>query len=187
MLKGIGERLKKAREAQGLSQRELSKMTGIAQEAICRCETETVLPSSKTITKLARALSLDLNYLLDGEENGTIEFYGDYFDKGSKSRILPLDIPDNSNFFSLRAEKGYPCGIEENDILVLRPVNAPTSDETVLVESLSTQLLIGLLRAENGHFLLFQSVSAPPLDISDDKKYKIVAELVYTIRKYGRR
>lgn len=134
MLKGIGERLKKAREAQGLSQRELSKMTGIAQEAICRCETETVLPSSKTITKLARALSLDLNYLLDGEENGTIEFYGDYFDKGSKSRILPLDIPDNSNFFSLRAKKGYPCGIEENDILVLRPINAPTSDETVLVE-----------------------------------------------------
>ena len=187
MLTGIGKRLKKAREAQGLSQRELSKITGIAQEAICRCETETVLPSSKTITKLARALSIDLNYLLDGEENGTIEFYGDYFNEESKSRILPLDIPDNSNFFSLRAKKGYPCGIEENDILVLRPVNAPTSDETVLVESLSTQLLIGLLRAENGHFLLFQSVSAPPLDISDEKKYKIVAELVYTIRKYGRR
>lgn len=190
MEKGIGKRIKQIRVNRGLSQEELANMVGVTKYLICRYENESVLPNAKTLARISSALNIDLYYITDGEtseNDGSIAFYGDIFDENSLDKISPLDIPPNSNYFSIRAKENYACGITEGDILILRRVERPTSDGTVLVEQIPARLLIGALRRDLGALRLYQDVGRPPIDISDEKKYKILAELVYAIKDFGRR
>jgi transcriptional regulator with XRE-family HTH domain len=190
MTEGIGNRIKKIRISRGLSQESLANKVGVTKFLICRYENESVLPSAKTLARIASALNIDLYYITDGEtgkDDGTIAYYGDIFDENSLDKILPLDIPPNSNYFSIRAKENYACGIGEGDILILRPVERPTSDGTVVVEQTPARLLIGSLRANLSGLWLYQDVLRPPIDISDESKYTIIAELVYAIKDFTRR
>ena len=63
-------RLRHLRREQALSQRELSRMTGIAFDTISRLETGKQRAQPRTIRKLANALGVEPRELMKGEEDG---------------------------------------------------------------------------------------------------------------------
>lgn len=63
----IGERIKTEREKRGMSQRALSKSSGISQPTISAIESSTKSPSTETIRLIANALGCPLSYLLEEE------------------------------------------------------------------------------------------------------------------------
>jgi len=56
--------LKVVRESKGITQKDLSKMTGISMRMISRYETNEISPTLKKIDKLAKALNVDPLYLI---------------------------------------------------------------------------------------------------------------------------
>lgn len=67
----FGEKLKAARLAINLSQKELSDLTGISERSLYTYEQTGILPRSGNIRKLADALNVSVSYLLDEEETNT--------------------------------------------------------------------------------------------------------------------
>jgi transcriptional regulator with XRE-family HTH domain len=66
---GIGERLREARRARGLSQRTLSAAAGVTYAYICRIERGTRIPSLEVIRSLAAALELSPRWLETGTDD----------------------------------------------------------------------------------------------------------------------
>lgn len=60
---GIGFRIKKAREALGLTQRELAERVGVTGGSIANYENETSHPKEPVLYKLLDTLQVDANYL----------------------------------------------------------------------------------------------------------------------------
>ena len=65
-----GARLRKVRRAHALSQRDLSRMTGIAFDTISRLETGKQRAQPRTIRRLADALGVEPRELMKGEDDG---------------------------------------------------------------------------------------------------------------------
>ena len=63
-----GARLKRIRKERLLTQHELSRMTGVAQDTISQLETGKREARPLTIRKLAEALSVEPRELMKGEE-----------------------------------------------------------------------------------------------------------------------
>ena len=60
---GIGQRLKEARIANGLTQKELAQIIGVTTGAIGNYEIETSSPKEPILIKLMETLKIDANYL----------------------------------------------------------------------------------------------------------------------------
>lgn len=56
----VGEAIREAREAAGLTQRELAERIGTQQPAIARLESDGSSPSIRTLRAIAEALGVDL-------------------------------------------------------------------------------------------------------------------------------
>jgi transcriptional regulator with XRE-family HTH domain len=65
-----GARLRRVRRAHALSQRDLSRMTGIAFDTISRLETGKQRAQPRTIRRLADALGVEPRELMKGENDG---------------------------------------------------------------------------------------------------------------------
>ena len=65
-----GARLRSLRRERALSQRDLSRMTGIAFDTISRLETGKQRAQPRTIRKLAEALGVEPRELMKGENYG---------------------------------------------------------------------------------------------------------------------
>ena len=63
-----GERLSRIRRGQALSQRDLSRITGVAHDSISQLETGKRKAQPKTIRKLAEALGVEPKELMEGME-----------------------------------------------------------------------------------------------------------------------
>ena len=63
-----GQRLRQIRRVQALSQRDLSRMTGVAHDSISQLETGKREAQPKTIRKLAEALGVEPKELMEGME-----------------------------------------------------------------------------------------------------------------------
>jgi transcriptional regulator with XRE-family HTH domain len=63
-------RLRRLRRERALSQRDLSRMTGIAFDTISRLETGKQRAQPRTIRKLADALSVEPRELMKGDNDG---------------------------------------------------------------------------------------------------------------------
>lgn len=68
-MKGFGDRLRKLREENGLSQNELAGMIGIHLSQLSRIEREANSPSAETLVALSRALRTTADALLTGERD----------------------------------------------------------------------------------------------------------------------
>jgi len=66
-MKTYALKVKEAREISGLSQRELANIVGVSQRAITAYETGVSLPRGTTARKLARALKVSVEYLLNDQ------------------------------------------------------------------------------------------------------------------------
>lgn len=60
----FGEKLRSIRLSQNISQDELSKLTGISSRSICAYETSRVVPKTEKIVKIAKALNMPVDVLL---------------------------------------------------------------------------------------------------------------------------
>lgn len=60
----VAQRIKIAREKQGLNQDELAQKTGIARPNIVRIEKGRHMPNYSTLQRIARVLNLDMDHLL---------------------------------------------------------------------------------------------------------------------------
>jgi transcriptional regulator with XRE-family HTH domain len=65
-----GARLRGLRRVRALSQRDLSRMTGIAFDTISRLESGKQRAQPRTIRKLADALGVEPRELMKGEDDG---------------------------------------------------------------------------------------------------------------------
>lgn len=65
------QRIKMARSKLGLTQSELSHITGISQTSIARYETGDATPRQTTLVKLAKAFAVDYEWLANGTGNPT--------------------------------------------------------------------------------------------------------------------
>ena len=75
MLKEFGLRLKLAREARGISQRELSEMAGLSNAMITKYEKGCTDPGATNLFKIARILNVDPAWLMAwSDEPATQEF-----------------------------------------------------------------------------------------------------------------
>ena len=61
-------KVKELREAAGLTQVELAQKMGVAQNSISTWETETALPKTSMLFKLAKALGVTVGDLFENEE-----------------------------------------------------------------------------------------------------------------------
>lgn len=60
---GIGRRIKEAREAHDLTQKELGKLVGVTGSAITNYENETSHPKESVLYALFKVLAVDANFL----------------------------------------------------------------------------------------------------------------------------
>ena len=65
-----GTRLRRLRRERALSQRDLSRLTGIAFDTISRLETGKQRAQPRTIRKLAEALGVEPRELMKGDDDG---------------------------------------------------------------------------------------------------------------------
>lgn len=81
----FGEKVRKAREAAGLSQKKLADMTGIAPRTIQNYETAGRLPKQREYYDLlADALNLDVSVLLDENAEFVLKATEEYGSRGSE-------------------------------------------------------------------------------------------------------
>ena len=64
---GFGSRLKRLREARGLTQRQLADRVKTEAAQVTRYERAQVLPNAETLVALADTLQVDLDFLLRGQ------------------------------------------------------------------------------------------------------------------------
>lgn len=65
----LGERLKIAREAAGLTMEALGRIVGVTPQAVYRWEHGTARPNTARLQSIAHALSISVNFLLTGIES----------------------------------------------------------------------------------------------------------------------
>ena len=66
-MKSFSEKLKDARENMDMSQAELAEKVGLSQRSITAYENEGTVPRGGTLKKLARALNVSVEYLMNDE------------------------------------------------------------------------------------------------------------------------
>ncbi len=70
----IGERIKNILDARQMSQKELSEITGISQSLLSKYLSSNLSMRSDVLCKIARALDVSLEMLINGEEKGENAF-----------------------------------------------------------------------------------------------------------------
>lgn len=95
-----GERIKNARKAVGLTQKQLAEMCGIAEITIRQYESDKRIPKSKELTeKIAAALNVSGVYLLWGGESDCIKSAWESIqDNDAKRKELVIEILKTHNY-----------------------------------------------------------------------------------------
>ncbi len=65
----IGERIRKTRESEGVSQRSLGLALGLSDKAISSYESGRTLPPIETLFKIAKELKKPVSYFMENEED----------------------------------------------------------------------------------------------------------------------
>jgi len=92
---GIGNRIRRSREAKGLSQKEVAHAAGIKPPSLSQIEAGQIMPRTETLTRIGDAIGESVSFLLGGRLVGKRESYeglvGRLFDKVGMDRLLYLD------------------------------------------------------------------------------------------------
>ena len=84
----LGEKIKTARAAKNMSQKELAKASGLSERTIQHYELGTKTPRSKdSYTKIAQALDVDVNFLLDDRASFVLKASQEYGSRGAKQAM----------------------------------------------------------------------------------------------------
>lgn len=88
---GIGRRIKEAREARGLTQKELGALIDVTASAITNYENETSHPKEPVMYKLLDALRVDANYLFQDVVQVKSVFQADFREQEHIKKYRTLD------------------------------------------------------------------------------------------------
>ena len=72
----FGDKLRETRIALNLSQAELSQLTGLSERSLYTYEQLNIRPRNSNLKKLAQALNVSPDYLLDDGEEDPQKFFG---------------------------------------------------------------------------------------------------------------
>ena len=146
---GIGERLKRLREAQGLSQRDLARSAGVSAPMLSQVERGATSPTLQVATKIASGLGLTLSRLLrlDEEPHVVLVRKADRRNvrrDGHRFEELTPSLPGQPHSVTLHTLlHGAATGGAADP-----PLHEPGSRETVVVQSGSISLVCGSERYE---------------------------------------
>lgn len=90
----IGDRIKKLRDENNISQADLSEFLGISQQALSKWENGKTQPDNETLVKLSNYFNVSIDYLLGNSESKKINKpYDDELEKVlfSKAKDLTYD------------------------------------------------------------------------------------------------
>lgn len=117
---GLSERIRNRRIELGLSQAQLSRDTGIAAPQLSRYESGANEPRADIAAKLAKALGVTYEWLLDGRGDKYIPQAEEPQRLNTKSHLLPVPGNDVTTFLS---NKTY------HRLLILANYNSRTEEE----------------------------------------------------------
>lgn len=181
----LGDKLKEIRMNRGYSQQDAAEMVGVSRYLISKYENNISIPRGKTLLGLARIYKVNVDYLLNDSKETLIDYYSDILDDSTKSKINPFLLDDKNEYFSILSDFDNIQGINKNDILIFARYSAQINEKLVLVKYLSDQVLLGFLWAKNGTKMLSIKNNQSPIDISNEKEYKILGYLVKSIHDFG--
>ena len=69
----IGQKIKEFRQSQNLKQSDLAKMINVSQDKISFYENDVKVPTIKTLVKIAKALNVSIDVLLDNQIDTKVE------------------------------------------------------------------------------------------------------------------
>lgn len=82
---GFGEKIKKLREAKGLTQSELADMIGKTTRSVCAYENENIRPRKRdTYEKLSDIFDVNINYLLTDEDVFVFQANNEFGEQGMR-------------------------------------------------------------------------------------------------------
>lgn len=87
----LGRRIRELRQAKNLSQQELAEQIGIDQRNLSNIECGNTFPS-RSLTRLAKALNIDLQELFDFEHYTTDESYMREYIQNNLNSLSPADL-----------------------------------------------------------------------------------------------
>jgi transcriptional regulator with XRE-family HTH domain len=133
---GIGKRIREAREAKGLTQKQLADMLGVTASAVTNYENETSHPKEPILYRLLNCLDVDANYLfhdvmvtvadstlqLSASEMALIKKYRALDERGKES----VDELMEKQILMLQLFKLIP---PENRVLVLELIEAELKNQ----------------------------------------------------------
>ena len=65
----LGQKITKIRKEKKLSQIDIAKVVGVSRDAISKYERDDIIPSVEVAKKIAKTLSVSLDYLVSEQEN----------------------------------------------------------------------------------------------------------------------
>ena len=117
----IGERIRKYRIENGMTQKELGKKCGLADSAIRRYELGGANPKIETIQKIAAALGISIYELTEKMPDDTIQFFSEY-----KSINSVLALLEKAGYIIIQT----PCFLNHGDWNV-RTIKTDDTNETI--------------------------------------------------------
>lgn len=112
----IGERIREERKKQGLTQKRLGELCGIAEPTIRKYELGKLNPKYQTSQKIADALDVDTSYLMNGANDFDPEnFIGQQIRKNRKSHGLTQEQLAKKTGLSLTFIQNCEAGIKSPD------------------------------------------------------------------------
>lgn len=69
----VGERIKNARLTKEMTQKQVADACGMADSAIRKYESGKIMPTLKTLQRIAKALDADIVYLISGQTSAEVE------------------------------------------------------------------------------------------------------------------
>lgn len=149
----IGKRILETRKAKGFTRNHVALRSGLTPTSIYHYETGRRVPSAEAIGKVARALDVDVNYLLGFEslDQESIPFYDiELVDLESTEGVIntivkvfdadfATTVPDNAMFPDFK----------EGDIIFLRKAEYKECSGRIVLVELEGKKLIRRLRLKN--------------------------------------
>lgn len=97
-MSSLGNNIRRARIAKGLSQEDLASKLGVSKAAICRYEQGAREPSIRKLNKIAEILGVTLGYLEGFERIDSKKFFNAIKSGDIRSLEKLMDLPEGSMF-----------------------------------------------------------------------------------------
>jgi len=202
----IGARIKRAREARGISQLGLAKQVGVPFQRVSEWERGVVSPSARYLRAIANALSVSLDWLLSGRGPMEIPRVGETcfpvsrvpvygtvpggppYDPGDPDVIEVIGVPaeySGRDVFGLivKGDSMAPTLVDGDRILVARDVK-PRDGLVVVVRLNGGEYTVKRLRTQGKMLILSpDNPNFQPLVLSPDDSYEVVGVVVEVIRR----